>query len=555
MIAEKKFWFVCREYAGIAEAGGVKNIVCSLSEDLAKRGFSVTVFIPLYPFSDLSRIKRFTKLKAHTDVQIRGTVFPVSFWRGKSKRVSFIFIESPIFEHRRGVYTYTAEDEKENVAHKRGSGFADAQYLTVLFQKAVVRYAEFLLQTGAALSAPDIVHCHDATTALVPVFARESPEAKEFFARTAFAVSIHNAGPSYHHEFYSIEDARAMTALSDDVLETGRNGSRIEPYLLAANYARLLTVSPWYAQELSSPQQEDYSDGLSWRFAERGITITGITNGIDAERYDTRFRSVSCLPFAYDPAAGWWTGKQQCRRLFFERFAKDLKIPPRFSLPLFAKKIDLTNIDTFGSLSLEHETNAVLFAYHGRIVRQKGIEVLADTMQSLLSQNVPIVFALCGQGEWALEDRLIALTEQFPGKVLFLRGYSRTVSRLCTACADFFVLPSNFEPCGLEDFIAQLLGVIPVAHATGGLQKIAHLKTGFLYERNDCQTLSQLLTFLVYDFKLNPKKYSEIASYAARYIKQHYSWKRIITTAYLPLFNELCAQRTQITFPAAGNVG
>jgi starch synthase len=536
----KKIWFVCREYAEIAEAGGVKNIVCSLCEELAERGNDVTVFIPLYPFTNLSKVKKLTKTGLHTTIQIRGTVFPASFSLGKVKNVSFVFVESVLFENRRAVYTYTVEDEKENFAHKRGCGFADAQYLTVLFQKAVVYYGAAQKTQGA--SPPCLVHCHDATTALVPVFARVTDGAKEFFSNTAFAVSIHNAGPSYRHEFYSFDDARAMTGLSDEILSAGCNGNRIEPYLLAANYARLLTVSPWYAQELTTVRQDDNSDGLSTCFFERGISVTGITNGIDAERYDPRFRRVSQLPFSYNPVTGLFGGKQKCKRLLFEQFGNDLKIRGH-SAPIFShgdsKRIDLKNIDVFGALSHEYETKSVLFAYHGRIVRQKGIEVLADAMQILLSQDAPVVFAICGQGEWALEDRLISLSEQFPGRAIFFRGYSREVSRFITAAADFFVLPSNFEPCGLEDFIAQLFGTIPVAHATGGLQKIVHLQTGFLYQQNDAQTLSQIILFLAYDFKLNPKKYRDIASYAARYTRANYSWKHIVSDSYLPLYENL----------------
>jgi starch synthase len=547
----KNFWFVCREYAGIAEAGGVKNIVCSLCEELAAQGNKVTVFIPLYPFTNLSEIKKFSKTDLRTTIQIRGTVFPVSFSLGRIKNVSFVFVESVIFENRRAVYTYTTEDEKENIAHKRGSGFADAQYLTVLFQKAVVYYGE--AQKNERAAPPDLVHCHDATTALVPVFAHETESAKEFFLRTAFAVSIHNAGPSYRHEFYSLDDARAMTGLSDEILLTGCNGNRIEPYLLAAKYSQLLTVSPWYARELTTIQQEDNSDGLSVQFFERKIPITGITNGIDAERYNPKFRSISQLPFAFDPAVNSFKGKQKCKHLLFEQFAKDLKTAKHPPFHLFSrtpKQINLAGIDVFGSLSPEHEAKSVLFAYHGRVVRQKGIGVFTDAMQSLLSQDVPIIFAICGQGEWTLEDRLIAISEQFPGKMIFFRGYSREVSRFITAAADFFVLPSNFEPCGLEDFIALLFGTIPVAHSTGGLQKIIHAQTGFLYQPNDMRTLTQTILFLAYDFKLNPKKYLEIASYGARYTKSYYSWKYIVRDLYIPLYENLMRNAKNNSAPA-----
>jgi starch synthase len=531
------FWFVCREYAEIAEAGGVKNIVCSLCEGLAARGHAVTAFIPRYSFSNLSLIEGLAPAGLSTEVQAGDTVFPVSFSSGLFRGVRMVFAESPVFEHRRSVYTYTAGDEEENPSHVRGQGFTDAQAVNVVFQKAVIAYTD-LLRLSPEARAPDIVHCHDATTALTPVFAAETPGVREFFASTAFAVSIHNAGPSYHHEFFSLDEARTMTALPEEVLAQGMNGRRVEPYLLAASRARLLTVSPWYAEELLGCGP-DHSDGLAGAFAARGISITGITNGIDPAKYDTRKPRASLLPAAYDPAAGRFAGKETCRDLFFAQCAlREGKQPIREFLSGGA-------VDVFGFL--EGPPGTVLFGYHGRLAQQKGIGVLAGAAESLLSQGLPVAFALCGQGEGGLEDRLIALAEGFPGRVVFFRGYDRFISRYCTAASDFFVLPSDFEPCGLEDLIAQLFGAIPVAHATGGLKKIIHQKTGFLYEKNDPQTLGALLRDLAEDFLRDKTKYRAIAREAAGYVKKHYSWDRVLADSYLPLYHAEARQCSATT--------
>jgi starch synthase len=381
------------------------------------------------------------------------------------------------------------------------------------------------------------VHCHDATCALIPVFARETPEARDFFADSAFAVSIHNAGPSYHHEFHSLEEARFLTALPEEVLRQGMNGHRVEPYLLASLYGRLLTVSPWYAEELTAAREWDNSDGLAAAFSSRGIPITGITNGIDYKNYDPRKPEVSLLPCPYDPTAGKFAGKERCKELFFSRFSsgKDGSRTAQDGLPE-----DCKGIDAFGFLDAGRPL-PVLFGHHGRLVSQKGIDVLAGAIEALLSRDFPAAFALCGQGEAGLEDRLIALAARFPGKVVFFRGYDRLISRYCTAAADFLVLPSNFEPCGLEDLIAQLFGVIPAAHATGGLKKIIHGETGFLYEKNDAETLSALLGDLGEDFPRNKDKYRAMSRNAARYAQTRYSWNRVLAEDYIPLYKELRA--------------
>jgi starch synthase len=386
----------------------------------------------------------------------------------------------------------------------------------VLFQKAVVAFFEKNNIT------PRLVHCHDAPTALVPALAKAAFSGR--FSQTKFITTIHNAGQGYHHEFGSVDEAARFTGIDRNMLAKALNSGRVEPYLLAAQYGELTTVSPWYAEELLANRVPDYSGGLTDCFRAQKIHITGITNGITVEKYDPRYTEKSKLPFAFDPASGDIAGKYECRAFLAER------------TNACAEK-HVESMQQFGTLAPRHDDEKrCLFVYHGRIARQKGINVLICAIDILLSRGEAKAFIVCGQGEAQLENELVALAKKYPGKCVYFRGYDKRLVRLVTAAADFIVLPSDFEPCCLEDFIAQLFGTIPVAHSTGGLQKILHGKTGFLYDDNSPAALAAVLSKLGADFCENRQKYEKIMRFAAAYVKSAYSWNTIIEKYYLPLY-------------------
>lgn len=293
----KNIWVISREYAGIAEAGGVKNVSCSLCEGLSSEGKNVTLFIPRYACTDFSTVSDYKpNCISPQKICIGNQNFLVSFDKGidSKSNVNIVFVSHQVFQDKLGVYTYTALDEKENPENRRGTGFKDELLLDTLFQKAIVSYS--IAQT----EVPDVIHCQDAATAIVPALFKFSQNL-EIKNTTKFVVTIHNAGPGYHHNFYSLSQAEYFTSLPRDFLENCMNGEWVEPFLMAAKFAELTTVSPWYAQELLDSSNNENTAGLSNLFIQRGIDIIGITNGIDAEKYDPRNINVSHLPYAFDP--------------------------------------------------------------------------------------------------------------------------------------------------------------------------------------------------------------------------------------------------------------
>lgn len=517
----KNIWLISREYAGIAEAGGVKNVTCSLCEGLSCKGMNVTLLIPRYKCTDFSSVTDYRpNVIPPRRLSVADNDYIVSFDSAYTGRVHIIFVTHQIFSDKSAVYTYTAEDEEYNQNLQRGSGFHDALIMDTLFQKAVLEYGKMCGKL------PEIIHCQDAATAFIPTMARHLPVWSETFKNVKFAVTIHNAGPGYHHEYYSVEQAAAYTGLSEDLLAQFTNGQGVEPFLAAAKDAALTTVSPWYADELLDSENEDTA-GLSAAFFHRQSRITGITNGIDAQRYNPSDKHSSLLPFAFDPVSGDLRGKYANRDYFIKHYVSETA--------------DFENYSQFtrsGSI-IDDGNDAVYFCYHGRIASQKGLDILADAAAKLLSLRTDVRFFLVGQGEAALETRLTELAFEHRGQCVYLRGYDRAVSRLSTAAADFIVLPSKFEPCGLEDFIAQLYGTIPVAHATGGLHKILDGKTGFLYDENTGEALYQKLNMLTDWVKASRNNVKEIVSTGAQYVYATYDWSMVIDTHYMPFYNSL----------------
>ena len=507
-------WEVTREYAGIAEAGGVKNVSCSLAENLVKNGVNVTVFMPFYGCTMIRRLSKIEKLTASiARINCNGTVYKIAFSQAEINGVRIVFVMNMIFTEKKSVYVYTAEEERKDSSCICGHGHKDANIMNVLFQKAVIAYSQL---SG---EKPDIVQCQDAHTALLPAFAKASPAHSALFAKTKFFITIHNAGPGYHQQFNSIEEAYAYTGLPLPLLQTGLLNGQVEPFLVGASFAKLFTVSPWYAEELSDPKNNDTA-GLSAAFFEKKIKIEGITNGIDFSRYTPTDKTISLLPYEFNPAVGKFKGKTLCRNFFLKTAKKG-----GFNIP---------GLECFGSV--ENKPHNIYFSYHGRIVHQKGLEILADAAEMLLERNPDCCFMIMGQGDRVLENTHIMLAEKYDGRYMYIRGYDRAFVRLCVASADFLVLPSFFEPCGLEDFIGQIFGTIPIAHATGGLKKIIDGKTGFLYKPNEPEILAEKMYELAEKKRKSPESLKQIACYAADYVFNNYSWKNRIEQHYLPMY-------------------
>jgi starch synthase len=296
------------------------------------------------------------------------------------------------------------------------------------------------------------------------------------------------------------------------VLDKGLLNGTVDPLLLAGSYAPLVTVSEWYARELLDEHGADRSGGLGKALLQKGIPLTGITNGIDPVPYDPR-GPVGQIPFRFDPSTGDLDGKRKCRQAL-------------------GRLLGRTSIT---------ESKGPLYAFVGRLTGQKGIDVLYRALQTLAREDAGRRFIVLGRGEKELESMLSSLADESTteGRLLFLSRYDAALASLIYAASDFFLIPSVFEPCGLTDFIAQLRGSIPVVHRVGGLKKVRDGETGFSYEERTPAALCAAVERTSRLFHEEPALLERIRRTAFSEIFALHTWDRVLADSYLPLYESL----------------
>jgi starch synthase len=509
-MAALSIWHVTREYAGLAEAGGVKDAVRGLASALARAGVGSAVVLPLYGFADgrlrhRAPICSFSLPVPDQDKGFRMKEEPVKVYPLERDGVRFFLVDSPRFNNKRDVYTYTPEDEAENPHKRKGTGHWDFHQMNLVLQRAA-------LETALSLGERSMVfHCHDGHAAFLPAIMREDHRFAERLGSSAAVVTIHNAGIGYHQEIWNVEFARLVSGLPEAVLSRGLLDGSVDPLLLAGDYAVLSTVSEQYAKELLSEKGSEVSGGLGRMLRERGIPLNGITNGVDAEPFDPRHPDRAGLPFRFDPSEGDWEGKKKCRRRLFELLA-----PP-------------------GAAADE---SLPLFTFIGRLTPQKGIDVLCGAISTLLSAGGGPGFVILGQGEAAAEERFRALAAAKPGRgrLFFIPRYDPQLAKLIYAAGDFFLIPSAFEPCGLTDYYAQLMGTIPLVHHVGGLVKVRDGETGFSYREQSASALAQAIERCLRISREDPALLERIRKTAFSEIFRVRTWDTVARQGYVPLY-------------------
>jgi starch synthase len=531
--AIKNIWMLAREYSGLAGAGGVKDVVKQLAGTLARwSGRSVSAVLPLYGFIDPeeqgfsplqdslrpARILEYKVCMHYPNVERQESV---RVWLKKIDRVNVYLLESERFLEKIDVYTYTALEEEREPWKKQGKGHVDYFAMNILLQKGALALMQLLNER------PDIIHCHDGHTAVVPALIREIDGFRHYFAGTDVVVTIHNAGVGYHQEIADLPFARAITGLSVQSVLDNRLGESYDPFLAAGRYAVLNTVSENYARELQETTDDQLTGWLGHRLLERGIILEGVTNGIDPADFDPRNPEKSGIAVRFDPLMDEsLEGKKNCKRAMLQ------KLP--------GNEI-LSEVSKFGHL--EQDLEKPLFTFIGRLNDQKGVDVLISAVRFLLHFNKDIRFLFLGSGATWEEDQMINLTEQPSnrGRVCFLRGFSPAMANWVYAAGDFFIIPSRYEPCGLTDYIAQLFGNIPIVHYVGGLVKVLDGVTGFTYKENTRDDLAGAVLRAAECYG-NPDCIRKMQKNAVKQIQDNHTWDKVMKR-YLRLYKKAREQR------------
>ena len=314
-----------------------------------------------------------------------------------------------------------------------------------------VRFAVF--SRAAALLAsersplewrPQVVHCHDWTAGLTPVYLRE--EAR----RAASVMTVHNL--SFQGNYDPSLLARLELPPSSFTVEGVEFYGRLS-FLKGgiATADAVTTVSPTYAREI---QSSEFGCGLDGLLRRRRDVLSGILNGIDTQ--------------VWDPA-------------------KDPRIAQRYDAQSLALKA-ANKAALQQRLGLAVEDDLPLLGMVGRFTQQKGIDLVAAAAAELAA--LPAQIAVLGKGEREHEEALAAIATRHPGRIAVHIGFNEDLAHAIEAGADLFLMPSRFEPCGLNQMYSQRYGTPPVARATGGLiDTVADGVSGFLFERADSAAL------------------------------------------------------------------
>lgn len=525
-----KVWMLSREYGDLVGAGGVKDVVEQLARTQAKAsGCHVKVVLPLYGVVDRKKIKlklledpirtgRALEYQVDMNYTFQERREWVRVWTCVTSKVTLFLLESDRFTEKTAPYTYTAADENNDPSKKKGEGHYDYFCVNLLHQKAALDLMMIMNER------PDIIHCHDGHTATLPAIINECPGYRSFFRHSGVLVTIHNAGVGYHQEVADLPFAQAVTGLPTQVIAANCLNGAFDPFLAAGNYSVINTVSQNYARELQGTDEDKRTGWLGHELLKRNVVIEGVTNGIDPKSLNPKKVSKLGLAAPFDPASD-------------DEILKGKRLCKEHLLNMLSKTDQVTAGKQYGTL--EVKPDVPLFTFIGRLNRQKGIGLLIRSLWQLLKGGKDFQFVLFGTGETAEEQRLIELTETKEGanRVSFIQGYSPSFANEVYAAGDFFLIPSEYEPCGLTDFIAQLFGNIPIVHHVGGLVKVVQDKTGFVYQDQNEDVLAAVMSEALSVYESNPGRIRQIQRNSVEHIYKYYSWEKVVSK-YIDLYKK-----------------
>jgi len=512
----KNIWMLSREYDGLAGAGGVKDVSRQLAESLARIGRSVTVVLPCYGFMAPEKLN-FTRHDISFEVDMNYTAEDrrerVLLWYAKLNGVNIYLVDAERYREKLGIYTYTPEEEEKDPSHHRGSSHFDYFAMNILLQKAALDLM-ILLDTK-----PDIIHCQDGHTAILPALLKEAGIYRHYFRKTGTIVTIHNAGHGHHQEVADLPFARAICGLQYNVIYNNLLNGKFDPFLVASPFAVLNTVSENYARELRETDDDALTGWLGHRLMARGVSLEGITNGFNPADFDTTEPKKLGLPAGYDPIKKDLAGKLTCKKEFVKQLAKQR----------------ISGIRRSGSLGYHPEQP--LFTMIGRLMGQKGVDILIEALEKLLTVDKNFQVLILGSGARELEQALIRLARKKAnsGRICVLSGYDPALANKVYAAGDFFLIPSRYEPCGLTDYIAQLAGSLPIVHHVGGLVKVEDGVTGFAFTDYSADALTGVMLRGMRVFRDTPDKILAMQVAAVKRIRKKYTWDKVVHR-YLKLY-------------------
>ncbi len=406
-----KIAFVSSEVAPFAKTGGLGDIVGALPKAIKRLGGLCLVIAPKYKCVDVAKFD-LKLLDYNISVSIAGDNKRAEIYQTKiDDDIPVYFINNDDYFYRDGFYVENGVDYPDNA--ERFAFFSKAGF-------------QLLKALGVS---PDIIHCSDWQTGLIPAYIKNGGKVDDFFKNTSTLFTIHNAA------FQGIFDSRYLDlmGLSQDafVPEYAEFYGKINLLKCGAAFAdRITTVSETYAKEI---QTEEFGCGLNFFFRDHNLKLGGITNGIDDEEWNP----AKDINIARQYSVNDLTGKEACKKELLEIFG------------------------------LKYSEGTPLIGIISRLDAQKGFDLIEEIMGQLMELDIQMCLVGVGNKEYHsfFNNAASIYKDKFAVKTVF----DNTLAHKVEAGADMFLMPSKFEPCGMNQLYSLKYGTIPIVRDTGGL--------------------------------------------------------------------------------------
>jgi len=474
-----KLVFVTAEAGPFIKTGGLGEVMGSLPAFLHKQGVDVRVIMPKYS-AIAEHFQREFKHLAHFDVQVA--------WRKQ-----YCGLDEMVYQ---GVHYYFIDNEYYFSRPRIYGEYDDAERFA-FFSRAAL---ESLIHIPGF--KPDIIHCQDWHTALIPLMLKEfySKEPLYYPIKTIFTIHNLNYQGVFSKEVLCDILGLGMEYYTENTLEFHGAVNFMKAALLYAD--RITTVSPTYSEEIKSSYYGENLDGV---LRKRSEFLTGIVNGINYEIYNP-----SNDPYLVKPYDDFPLAKEENKK----------HLQQTFGLPVRA--------------------DTAVLAMVTRLVDQKGVDLLAHVMEQVLELDVQMV--ILGTGERVYEEMLRNFADKYPEKLAVKLEFSDKIAHQIYAGADMFLMPSRFEPCGISQMIAMRYGTVPIVRETGGLKdtvmnynELTGVGNGFNFVNYNAHELLYVVQRAVKLYHEDKLVWDNICQSA---MKVDFSWDRS-AKAYLEIYESL----------------
>lgn len=475
-----KILFAASEGNPFIKTGGLADVVGALPKYIDSSKFDVRVILPKYLCISGEATQKLSHVKEFYADMPRGREY-IGIDEVKEGQITYYFIDN---EH------YFSGDSPYGEAFEDVNNFA-------FYSRAILACLpeiEF---------CPDIIHCHDWQTALVPVFLKEFYGSDPFYQNTKTILTIHN---QKFQGRWRIDDIENCRDLPDGCRYTAMEAYHESNYLKAGIlYAdRVTTVSETYAQEI---QVSPGGEGLEGVMREVSGKLSGIVNGIDIEEYNPMTDPMLPNPFGVKAITGKRKNKKALQR----------------------------------ELGLAQDASTMLIGIVSRLTDQKGFDLVNYIMEEMLN-TMDVQVVVLGTGEEGFENSFRYFDWKYGDRVSATIGYSEELAHKIYGAADAFLMPSRFEPCGLSQLISMRYGAVPIVRETGGLKDTVEpynegwqTGTGFSFANYDAGEMLMIIRYAYDVFKNHPKEWRMMMK---RCMRADHSWQSS-AGKYEALYQEL----------------